>query len=171
MSFQIPFSISENGKYSTFSLIIFLIIFFMLPRSVLAWQGKVVHVADGDTVTVLHDGLEEKIRLYGIDTPEKGQAYGQKAKDFTANMVAGRLVEVQPEDTDKYGRTVAVVSILGQCLNEELVKAGFAWQYRKYCKAVFCNHWLELETTARQNRRGLFADPDPAPPWVWRKTK
>ena len=164
-------SSSENGKYSALSLIAILILFILLPRSVFAWQGKVVHVSDGDTITVLHEGLEEKIRLYGVDTPEKGQAFGQKAKDFTANMVAGRLVDVQREDTDRYGRTVAIVSIAGKCLNEELVKAGYAWQYRKYCKESFCRRWLEFETTARQNKLGLFADPDAIAPWDWRKNR
>ena len=92
-----------------------------------AWQGKVVGVSDGDTITVMHDGKGEKIRLYGIDTPENKQAFGKKAKQFTSDMVAGKVVEVKPVTTDRYGRTVGLVYINGKCLSEELVMAGYAW--------------------------------------------
>ena len=71
-----------------------------------AWSRQVVGVADGDTITVMHDGRGERIRLYGIDTSEKGQGFGQKAKSFTAGLVAGKVVTVVPADVDRYGRTV-----------------------------------------------------------------
>ncbi|WP_136798701.1 thermonuclease family protein [Desulfosediminicola ganghwensis] len=136
-------------------------------------KGKVVNVADGDTITVLDSSYRQhKIRLYGIDTPEKGQAFGNSAKKFTAGLVAGKQVEVKAYDVDRYGRTVGVVMVAGLNVNRELIKAGYAWQYRKYCKASFCGDWLQLEREARVSMRGLwdFAV-DPVPPWEWRKAK
>jgi endonuclease YncB( thermonuclease family) len=95
------------------------------------WTGKVVGVSDGDTITVMHNGKAEKIRLYGIDCPEKRQAFGKRAKQFTSKMVFGRIVEARPVTTDRYGRTIAWIYVDGECLNEELLKAGLAWLYNK----------------------------------------
>lgn len=131
------------------------------------WKGKVVSVADGDTVTVLKGKEQIRIRLDGVDTPEKRQAFGDKAKKFTANMVAGKVVRVVPATTDRYGRTVAKIYLDGKCLNEALVQAGLAWWYRKYAKG---NKVLAgLETKARKARKGLWKDPKPTPPWDWRR--
>jgi endonuclease YncB( thermonuclease family) len=94
------------------------------------WIGKVMGVSDGDTITVLHDGKAEKIRLYGIDCPEKGQAFGKRAKQFTSKMVFGKVVEARPITTDRYGRTIAWIYCDGACLNEELLKVGLAWHYK-----------------------------------------
>jgi len=92
----------------TYNNLLLIVLFAILvPALAFAWQGKVVNVADGDTITVLRDGGSQvKVRLYGIDTPEKGQDFGQKARDLTAAMIAGRSVEVKEIDTDRYGRTV-----------------------------------------------------------------
>ncbi len=146
-------------------------VFVISPVFAQTFQGKVVHVADGDTITVIHDGNEEKIRLYGVDTPEKKQDYGQQDKKFTADLVAGRVVEVDAIDTDRYGRTVGLVFIKGKNLNEELLRNGYAWQYKQYCKKSFCSDWLALERAASRSQRGLFADPYATPPWEWRKDK
>jgi endonuclease YncB( thermonuclease family) len=131
------------------------------------YQAKVVGIADGDTVKVFHNGQQVRIRLYGIDTPESHQAFGNRAKQFTADQVFGKRVLVTPIDMDRYGRTVAMVQILGDkvSLNEELVAAGYTWVYRKYCKAPFCADWLYLEQDARIAGRGLWADPNPVQPW------
>jgi len=135
------------------------------------WHGMVVGISDGDTITVLHDGKGEKIRLYGIDTPEEHQAFGKKAKQFTSGMVYGKTVEVEIKDTDRYGRSVALIYIDGQSLNEALVKNGFAWVYRKYCKEAFCDDWLNLEIVARYGKVGLSSEPNPIPPWEFRHGK
>ena len=137
-------------------------------EKILDWSGVVVGVTDGDTITVLHGGRGEKIRLYGIDTPEKGQAFGKKAKQFTSQMVYSKTVEVQPKDTDRYGRTVALINVGGQSLNEALIKDGFAWVYRKYCKETFCEDWLNFEIIARYGKIGLWSEPNPIPPWEFR---
>ncbi len=72
----------------------------------------------------MHNGKGEKIRLYGVDCPEKNQSFGTKAKRFTSNRAYGKLAEVESVTTDRYGRTVALVKVDGQSLTEELLKAG-----------------------------------------------
>jgi len=131
------------------------------------WEGKVVSVADGDTVTVLRGKEQVRIRLDGIDTPEKRQAFGQKAKKFTAGMVAGKMVRVAPVTMDRYGRTVARVHLGDKCLNKELVRAGLAWWYRKYSPKD--KELAGLEAAARKADRGLWKDPKPTAPWDWRR--
>jgi len=137
------------------------------------YQAKVVGISDGDTIKVLHNGKQVRIRLYGIDTPEKRQAFGNRAKKFTVSRVAGKTVSVTPMDIDRYGRTVALVQSPDDTitLNETLVRNGYAWVYRKYCKVDFCSDWLSHEQKARSQRVGLWTDPNPIPPWQYRKRK
>ena len=146
----------------------FILIFFSYSY---AWTGKVVGVSDGDTIKVLRDGKQVKVRLYGIDTPEKAQPFGQKAKKFTTNMAANKMVDVKHIDTDRYGRTVGLVTVYGKSLNKELVRNGYAWVYKQYCKESFCSEWLKIEDIARKANAGLWIEPNPIPPWEWRKSK
>ena len=133
------------------------------------FSGRVVGISDGDTIKVLHDGKAERIRLNGIDCPEKAQPFGTKAKQFTSAMVFGKDVTIQVKDTDKYGRTVADVILPdGRSLNRELVAAGLAWWYRKYSKDESLG---QLEAEAKTAKRGLWADPEPVPPWEWRRRR
>jgi len=132
------------------------------------WTGKVVGVSDGDTITVMHHGKGERIRLYGIDCPEKRQAFGKRAKQFTSNMVFGKSVEVSPVTTDRYGRTIAWIYVNRTCLNEELLKAGLAWHYKRYSDE---KHLAGIETDAKQRKAGLWSDPNPIPPWNFRHGK
>ncbi|MCD4676686.1 MAG: thermonuclease family protein [Desulfobacula sp.] len=134
-------------------------------------QGKVVSIADGDTIRVIQNSKQYIVRLYGIDTPEKNQDFGQKAKKFTSDMVFGHQVKVIPYDMDRYGRTIGVVYVDQKCLNEELIKNGFAWVYKKYCSKSFCNKWLKLEQVARENKFGLWLYDNPVPPWDFRRGK
>lgn len=134
-----------------------------------AWSGKVVGISDGDTIKVLTAANEQvRIRLYGIDTPEKAQSFGEKAKQAMAGMVFGKSVEVQTVDTDRYGRTVARVSCDGVDVGGEMVKAGMAWVYRQYCREDVCSQWLAWENDARSSGRGLWVEAGPTPPWEWR---
>ena len=149
--------------------LITLLILITIPSLCLAWPAKVVSVSDGDTIVVLRQGEQVKIRLYGIDTPEKRQAFGQKARDLTSTLVAGRHVEVEQKDVDRYGRIVGLVKVDGQNLNELIVQNGYAWVYRQYCKDRFCAEWLRLEGVARQQKKGLFSDSTAVPPWEWRQ--
>lgn len=134
------------------------------------FSGKVVGVMDGDTIKVMHDGKAEKIRLYGVDAPEKAQAFGQKAKKFTSEMVFGKEVKVVVVDTDRYGRTVGKVFLEdGRMLNHELVKNGFAWWYQRYAKNDVDLQRFEKE--AKDSKKGLWTEETPTPPWEWRRKK
>lgn len=130
------------------------------------WSGKVVGVADGDTITVMHNGKGEKIRLYGIDCPEKRQAFGKKAKQFTSGMVFNKVVNVEPVATDRYGRTVAWINIDGSSLNTGLIKAGLAWHYKRYSSD---KNLAVLEDEARHAKAGLWADQAAQAPWAFRR--
>ena len=153
------------------ALFAFLTLTILVPPICLAWTGKVVSVTDGDTIKVMHHGKEEKIRLYGIDTPEKGQDFGQKAQDLTSSLVAGRIVEVEQKDVDRYGRVVGLVKVDGQSLNELIIQNGYAWVYRQYCKERFCSDWIRSEEAARQQKKGMWSSPVVIPPWEWRQQK
>ena len=130
------------------------------------FSGKVVGVMDGDTIEVMHGGKPERIRLNGIDCPEKGQAFGNRAKQFTSELAFGKDVMVEVLDHDRYGRSVGQVILPdGRDLNRELLKAGLAWWYRQYSSDT---QLQRLEDQARQSRQGLWSDPNPIPPWEWR---
>jgi len=134
------------------------------------FNGKVVGIIDGDTIEVLRNDRPERIRLSGIDCPEKGQAFGQKAKDAVADLAFRKEVTLQTHGYDKYKRTIAnVILPNGMNLNQELVKQGWCWWYRKYAPGDTVLEQLERE--AREDRKGLWADPQPVPPRGWQKKK
>jgi len=95
-------------------------------------------------------------------------AHGKKAKQFTASMVAGKIVKVWETDTDRYGRSVGFVVVGDKNLNKELLSAGLAWHYKKYSRDPAL---AKLEFEARSQKRGLWAEPDPVTPWEWRREK
>jgi endonuclease YncB( thermonuclease family) len=152
-------------------LSILLLILLFYPGLSHGFMGKVVGVADGDTVTVLAEGNNTvKVRLYGIDAPESRQDFGNKAKQTLASLVFGKVVDVEPIDQDRYGRTVARIFVDGQDVCEALVRAGMAWVYRIYCREKpTCDNWLALEQEARLAGVGLWAGPSPQAPWEWRR--
>jgi endonuclease YncB( thermonuclease family) len=150
------------------TILIFLIT-FLFSSYTYAFEGTVILITDGDTITVVHNGKPEKIRLYGIDTPESKQAFGTGAKNFTYAMVYRKSVNVEPVTTDRYGRTVGIVKVAGKSLSEELVKSGFAWVYDRYCKKDMCDKWKQLEKEARQSKSGLWSQDEPVEPWMYRK--
>jgi endonuclease YncB( thermonuclease family) len=156
-------------KKSTLIVLLALIVFLLLPCPVWAWSGKVIGVADGDTITVLRDKQPQKIRLYGIDCPEKRQSFGKKAKQFTSQLVFGKLVDVEPVAIDRYGRTVAFVQVESVLVNEELIKKGLGWVYVRYCKLPLCVEWQGLQLAAQAEKRGLWEDSDHVPPWEFRR--
>ena len=104
--------------------------------------GKVVRVIDGDTIEVLHGGSPDRVRLAGIDCPEKNQPFGSRAKQATSYLAFGQQVTLQLSGKDKYNRTLAEVILPdGRSLNKELVRQGMAWWYRKYSSDLNCNAW------------------------------
>jgi endonuclease YncB( thermonuclease family) len=128
--------------------------------------GKVVAVADGDTLTVLDDDkVQHKVRLHGIDAPERKQAFGTKARERLAELTHGKSARVLPVDRDRYGRTVARIEVEGQDVNRQMIADGLAWHYTRYSKDAAM---AGAERDARAARRGLWADAAPVPPWEWR---
>jgi endonuclease YncB( thermonuclease family) len=138
-------------------------------------EGKVVGVADGDTITVLGAGNQQtRVRLQGIDAPESRQAFGQASKRNLSDLIFGRQVVVEYEKTDQYGRTLGKVLIGGRDVNLEQVKAGLAWHYKYYQDEQSPDDrrlYANAEMEARSAKRGLWADPAPIPPWDFRRGK
>jgi endonuclease YncB( thermonuclease family) len=131
--------------------------------------GEVVKIADGDTLTVLDESkTQHRIRLAGIDAPEKGQDFGTKARENLAAKVFRKTVRVEVIDVDRYRREVGRIFLGDRFINMEMVRDGFAWRYPQYDKP---REFEEAENNAREQRRGLWADSDPVPPWEWRKAK
>ena len=142
------------------------------PLTAHAWMAKVVSVTDGDTIKVFNaEQGQVKIRLYGIDTPEKAQPYGKVAGKHLASLIAGATVDIETVTTDRYGRTVGIVWDSETNINQEMVRSGYAWVDRKYCDKPFCEYWLVLEKEAKIGKIGLWQEPDPMPPWEWRNKK
>ena len=159
-------------KRSLFATI-FLLLTFNLQAATL--QGKVVSVADGDTLTVLDDKkTQHKIRLQGIDAPEKAQAFGQKSKQSLNQLVHSKMVTVEFEKKDKYGRTVGKVLLNGTDVCLEQIKLGMAWHYKQYQSEQSKEDrdtYAQAEQTARAQVLGLWKDKSPTPPWEFRRQR
>ena len=134
-------------------------------------QGRVIKVADGDTIVVLTGpGTTERVRLYGIDSPESAQKGGAEAAAFARDMLLFQPVSLSVMDRDQYGRAVALVKLRdGRIANAEMVREGHAWVYRNYCREAFCASWLALEHRARKQGLGLWREGNPVSPWKWRR--
>jgi micrococcal nuclease len=131
------------------------------------FTGPVIGVTDGDTISVLRAGRREVVRLRGIDAPERRQAYGERAKQHAAALAFGKVVAVEAAGRDRHGRLLAEVRLPdGRSLNQELVRAGLAWWFRRYSTDPTLGR---LEAEARAARAGLWADRLPVPPWEWRR--
>ena len=153
-------------------VILFLILCILLNHYVFAedFTGKVISITDGDTVTVLTDNKQIKVRLAEIDTPEKNQPYGKNAKKALSDFIFGKIVQIKFETIDRYGRTIGKIFLDNQNINKEMVKLGHAWVYIHYArdKTLFA-----LEKEARENQLGLWALPETQriAPWEWRRGK
>ena len=132
--------------------------------------GKVVSVADGDTITILVDSERVKVRLAEIDTPERGQPWGKRAKQALTEKVAGHVVQVETKFNDRYGRRVGHVVYSGRDINREMVREGHAWVYRQWMRDETL---IGDEAHARAARAGLWGLPEAerVPPWEWRAAK
>lgn len=133
-------------------------------------EYKVVKIKDGDTIELLSPQMQTiTVRLAGIDCPEKAQAYGTVARQYTAMLCFGKNVRLKIEDTDRYGRTVGTVILDdGRNLNHELVRNGYAWEYKTYSNDP---ELALLEQAARNSRLGLWQDENPIEPWNYRRKK
>lgn len=153
------------------------IVLFVLSTGTVAdtLKGRVVSISDGDTVTVLDSlNTQHKIRLMGIDAPEKKMSFGQKSKEHLSDLVFDKQVSVEYSKKDRYGRTVGKVIVNGNDANLEQVRAGMAWHYKQYQKEQSLDErvsYAEAEDQARAGHRGLWGDTNPTPPWEWRRSK
>lgn len=129
-------------------------------------SGKVIGIADGDTLTVLAERQQIKVRLAEIDAPEKGQAFGNRSKQSLSVLCHGKQARLDDKGKDRYGRTLARVYCDGTDANAEQVRRGMAWVYDRY---VTDRSLYVLQDEAKAARRGLWADSSPMPPWEWRR--
>lgn len=152
--------------------LILLLLIFSAHALAAVLDGKVVHVADGDSIVVLADKVQYKVRLGAIDAPERFQAYGKRSKQSLAALIAGRNVRVQYDKLDRYGRIVGKVLLQNQDVGLEQVKRGMAWFYRHYQHELTTQDRSAYDATenkARRERRGLWAAARPTPPWIYRR--
>jgi len=136
-----------------------------------AWadlSGPVIAILDGDTVDILVNSRPVRIRLAQIDAPEKKQAFGTRSRQALSDMVFRHVVTVAESGPDRYGRTVGTVFVAGTNVNAAMVNQGMAWAYRQY---VTDRSIIQLEEQARAARRGLWVDPAPVEPWLFRRNK
>lgn len=129
--------------------------------------GKVISIKDGDTIEMLVDNKPVRIRLRGIDCPEKKQPFGNNARQFTSDLCFGKIVKAEQLSKDRYKRIVAKIILpSGNLLNLQLLKAGLAWHYTKYDRS---SDFASAEKEAKLQRRGIWSMKDPVAPWSWRK--
>jgi len=131
------------------------------------FTGKVVAVADGDTLTVLVDRQQVKVHLAEIDAPELKQPFGLRSRQSLAELCFGKDAVVREAGRDRYGRTIGRVDCSGTDANAEQVRRGMAWVYRRSTESTPPLYFLEDE--AQRSHEGLWADRSPVPPWLWRK--
>jgi micrococcal nuclease len=149
---------------SIMRLLLIIICFFSCSTE--QQTGKVVKVIDGDTFDLMSD-KKIRVRMFGIDSPERGQAFSVKAREFTAALIAGKEINVTIRNKDRYGRSVCDVYLNdGTYVNAEIVKAGYAWLFTRYSND---DTLAQLEEDARKNKRGLWQDDNPLPPWEFRR--
>ena len=143
------------------------------PATATTYTARVIAISDGDTLTVLDAGnTQHKIRLAGIDAPEKRQAWGDRARQFLGEKVHQRMVQIEVEKKDRYGREVGRVLLDGEDINLALVRSGLAWHYKAYEREQTPDEraaYAEAERQARSRRLGLWHDAQPQAPWDYRK--
>lgn len=132
-------------------------------------SGKVISVADGDTMTILTaDKKQIKIRMLGIDAPERGQDFGTVARQQLNNLCYGKNVIVEKKDEDQYGRVLGVVYVDGMNVNEYMVRNGLAWYYRHFVNDPRLD---SLELLARKEKVNIWSMKNPTPPYEFRKSR
>lgn len=132
-------------------------------------DGRVVAISDGDTFRLLTDEKQTvRVRLHGIDAPEKGQDFSTQSRQVLSELIFGKEVHLEQKDKDRYGRVVAVVYCNGVNVNEEMLRRGMVWHYKEYDRT---EAWAELEQRARSTKTGLWQQLSPTSPWQFRKEK
>lgn len=158
-----------SGNEMRRSLQLILLVFLFTDCSTASVKGTVVKVVDGDTFTILTEGKKQvKVRLHGIDAPEKGQDFANVSKQHLADLIQGEIVQINVQKKDRYGRVVAIAYVDKVNINEEMLTEGLAWHYKSYDNNP---KWAELESLARKNRKGIWSLPAPTAPWKFRELK
>lgn len=163
----------RSTRRLAFSLALLATLAAPAPGQAEQWSGKVIGIADGDTLTLLDAGRKShRIRLDGIDAPERTQPFGQRARQSLAALAHGRDAVAECPKTDKYGRAVCRVVVDGVDVGLEQVRRGLAWHYVRYAREQSPEArvaYARAEQQARSERSGLWAGPDPTPPWDYRR--
>ena len=151
---------------------LFLALFIACPALADTLSGRVVRIVDGDTIYILDSGkTRHKIRLQGIDAPERKQAFSKRSRENLADCVAGEIVVIEYDKYDLYGRIVGKVLLADEDINLKQVEDGFAWHYKKYQHEQTPSdreRYAEAENDARGAKRGLWREPNSVTPWEWR---
>lgn len=141
----------------------------ILKKNQKSIEGKVVGISDGDTFSIVFDnGFKIKVRLNGIDCPERKQPFSKRAKTALSDMIFEKIVKVDYEKKDRYGRVLGWVYVEDLDVNAEMIKRGMAWHFKKYSSD---KKLAEYENIARKNKIGLWVDANPIAPWDYRKKK
>lgn len=156
------------------STCVFVLVFafiFLFHSHCRAWRGKVVGVLDADLCLISNESQTDKVKLYGIECPKRGQPYWQQSRALASHLALQKIVEVTPLYRGPNGLENALVRIDGlkDYLNLQLISYGFAWVKPNECSANICAEWRGLENLAHSKAIGLWMDPNPIPPWQWEK--
>lgn len=152
--------------------IVLIVIFFLSLSNCLYSQlkGRIIGVSDGDSVSLLDEkNVVFKIRLNGIDAPEKKQDFGNASKNFIGDLIYDKFVWVRTNGLDRYGRTIGTIylneNMIGKSVNEMSLENGMSWHYKKYDKNIL---WSNMELKAKEDKIGLWQLQNPIPPWSFR---
>jgi len=154
-----------NHQIGIMKRLIFLLLLITTPVNAETFTAQVIGVTDGDTIKVLVNQQPIKIRLHGIDAPERSQAYGRAATQHLKAILCNP-VTVEARTQDRYGRTIAILYCDGKDINAAMVQGGYAWAYQRYSL-----EYVSQEESARKARRGLWQDKHAIPPWQYRSMK
>lgn len=161
------------GSFRLFLVLTFSLLFFSCEISgdinKDSISGHVVKIIDGDTYDIVLNGKQTRVRMFGIDAPERGMDYFKVAKEYLGELCMNQVIRIEMMNTDRYGRTVAKSFLPdGRELGAEMIKAGMAWHFKRYSDDELL---AQLEIKARENRIGLWQVKNPTPPWNYRKRK
>lgn len=177
-----PASVVGRNRKSATTLLLLLAALLSFPPYAAALEGQVIHIADGDTVTVLDDQhRSHKIRIAGIDAPERRQPFGRRATEALSLLAKNRRVSISGGKTDRYQRRIGIIRVAPtDCMScapsvdvgLSLINAGLAWHYRAYEREQSRSdreQYRLAEDGARARQDGLWTDAAPTPPWEWRR--
>lgn len=144
-----------------------ILILLFLPTLTYAWEGRCVWVPDGDDLIIQTDEGLTRVRLWGIDAPEWGQPYSLEAAQYLAKLAQGKIVSIETKTKGRYGRTIGWVTVDGKSVSQEMLRAGLAWWFQRY--APNRTDLEDIAREARKQRRGLWKQEHPEPPWKYRR--